>query len=801
MTASADTNTAKKTTAIRHESYPIVGMHCASCKALIEEMVGRLDGVASVSINYATEKLTVNYDSSVTSRDQIAQAVSDAGGYEMITTDAGKTVVADPKEADRRRSLTRTVTMIAVGSIPFWVMMVWMLVGTPIFGWPMMEMVIDKDLFHFIQLLLATPILFWGGRSIFASAWSAARIGRTNMDTLIAVGTGTAWLYSTVVTFYPEVFAGIEGGTEVYYEAAVFIILFIMIGRLLEQRAKGQAASAIEALLHLQPNEARIVRNGHTEMIPVDQVKEGDQLMIKPGEKIPVDGRVITGASSIDESMITGEPIPVDKQSGDSVIGATINTSGSLTIEATKVGADTMLSQIIRLVEEAQQSEAPIQRLADRVAGVFVPIVLMIAVGSFLFWFLLAPTIGLAPSGGYSSLQLAIYIATTVLIIACPCALGLATPTAIMVGTGRAAKQGILIKDAAALESAHTLTTIVFDKTGTVTQGRPSVHQIELEPGTPITLDQISNDSAEGRLLHKVLLVEQQSHHPLADAVVAYLEPASAGQVKTPSSDRAKQSGTSNRTVESFQDHSGKGVTATVDNTAIAVGNTKLLTQLGVNEGSYAASANDHRAAGATVSYIVEGKQVVGLIALHDAIKDESARAIAQLKQMGITPVLLTGDTQQTAEAVAAEVGIERVVAEVLPEQKQDEIRRLQQEQNGQAVVAMVGDGINDAPALAQAQIGIAMGTGTDVAIESGEIVLVHGTLDKVVSAIEVSRFTLRVIQQNLVWAFGYNVIGIPIAAGLLYPMTGLLLSPILASIAMAFSSVSVVLNSLRLRG
>ncbi|MFW5703996.1 MAG: heavy metal translocating P-type ATPase [Patescibacteria group bacterium] len=819
------------------QTFPIVGMHCASCKALIEEMVRDVGGVQKVSVNYASEKMTVEYDESQTDISQIKKAVASAGSYELIEDTMGKNVLASPpeaaqlktdkskrvegsdkfqdqplSEADQRRAqryknLRNTVAIIGLATLPFWAMMIAMLTGIP---------------FHLdmtFQFLLATPILFWGGKDIFHSAWSAARARATNMDTLIAIGTFTAWAYSTIVTFYPETFAGLEGGTEVYFEAAVFIIFFIMLGRVLEMRAKGQAASAIQSLIQMQAKEARVIRDGEEQMVPIEKILVGDMIRVKPGEKVPVDGTITEGSSALDESMITGEPVPVEKKPKDTVIGATINTSGSFVFTATKVGSDTMLAQIIQMVEDAQSTEAPIQRLADKVAAVFVPAVLVIAASTFLFWLFAAPALGLGV-GEYSEIQRAVYIATTVLIIACPCALGLATPTAVMVGTGRAARKGILVKDAEALEVAHSIDTIVFDKTGTITVGKPTVATMEI---------------TNNKLLNLVCGLEEQSHHPLADAVVNYLQKKKIAAAP----------------VFQFQDIPGKGVVAwekdilkteskkesdrtTTKHIArmhspgrIAIGNTKLLSELKIEKNPYQDQAEELRKKARTVSYIVYENSVVGVIGIEDTIKPESKAAIAELNRMGIQTVMITGDNRTTAERVAEQVGIDTVLAEVLPGDKQDLIKKLQNtilsgknssknaeippslsdsersavlSSSGHRIVAMVGDGINDAPALAQADIGIAMGTGTDVAIESGDIVLVQGTLDKVVQAIMVSKHTLRVIKQNLFWAFGYNVIGIPIAAGLLYPFTGILLSPIIASVAMALSSVSVVSNSLRLR-
>ncbi|MBP9690814.1 copper-translocating P-type ATPase [Candidatus Woesebacteria bacterium] len=737
-------------------------MHCASCKALIEDVVGELVGVSSVTVNYATEKMSVEYDEAKVTLEILKKTVASAGSYELVNNSEGTAVLASPPVAakmkgmsddhgvtldERKRSehynqLRKTVFLIGLGTIPFVLMMIGSIAH--------IEMLMLSPL---IQFLLATPILFLGGADIFKSAIHAAKIRATNMDTLVALGTFTAWAYSSVVTFYPNLFHSVAG-QDVYFEAAVFIIFFIMIGRLMEMRSKGKAAEAIKALLHLQAKDAVVLRDGKECSIPIDEVKLGDVIVIKPGGKLPIDGEIVYGASIIDESMVTGESIPVEKKIGDAVIGATINTSGSFRYRVTKVGKDTLLSQIIKMVEEAQNTEAPIQRLADTVSSYFVPVVISIAVLSFLIWFFVSP-------------QLATYIAITILIIACPCALGLATPTAVMVGTGKAAAAGILIKDAKSLEIAHTIDVIVFDKTGTITVGKPSVQYLEL-------------DATFHSLLYSL---EKESHHPLAAAVVSHLE---------------KNASVSGIPLKDFTDLSGKGVSATISGKKVFVGTELLFSeeQIILPE-SFASQAGKLREKGQTVSYIAVDNKAVGLIGIADAVKDDAALAISNLKKMGMKTVMLTGDNDTTARAIGKQVGIDKVISQVLPGEKADVIKDLQKDAT---IVAMVGDGINDAPALAQSDIGIAMGTGTDVAIATGDIVLVKGTLDKVVDAILISRQTLGIIKQNLFWAFGYNIIGIPIAAGILYPHFGILLSPIVASIAMALSSISVVANSLRLK-
>ena len=764
------------------KTFPIVGMHCASCKALIEDVVSELDGVEKVMVNFATEKMTVEYDVTKTTVDDLKKAVASAGTYQLVHAPSGSTVLASPPEAEKideelrdklYQNLKRRVTLMGLGAIPFLIYMLWMAFGNN-FGLPDLKMLFGDIVFesfnsrisvlYLLQFLLATPILFIGGKEVFVSAWTALKIKASNMDTLIALGTGTAWAYSTIVTFFPKTFSSApEAGSEVYFEAAVFIIFFILLGRLLEMRAKGQAAEAIKALLHLQAKEATVIRHDKEIRIPIESVMVGDIVIVKPGEKLPVDGTIVEGTTEIDESMVTGESIPTYKQKGDVVIGSTINKSGFIKYKATKVGADTLLSQIIRMVEEAQATEAPIQRLADRVSSVFVPAVIIIALISFVFWV------------NISSLPFATYIAITVLIIACPCALGLATPTAVLVGTGKAARHGILVKDAEALEVAHKINVMVFDKTGTLTKGKPEVVAYE------------SSDKSISSILYSI---EKRSHHPLAEAVVSFFEK------------NKKKFAVRKLDVLSFKDHPGLGIEAKINNKKILVGIERFLKTNDVNiSESFDKKINSLRKSGKTVSLVAVENGVVAVVGIADTIKDDAKDTVRKLHDMGIKTAMITGDNKITAHAVAKEIGIDEVLAEVLPEDKSKKVKELQGlDKSDRNIVAMVGDGINDAPALAQADVGIAMGTGTDVAIATGDIVLVKGTLEKVVQTIELSRQTLAIIKQNLFWAFGYNVIGIPVAAGILYPVFGILLSPIIASMAMALSSVSVVGNSLRLK-
>ncbi|HEV3471364.1 MAG TPA: copper-translocating P-type ATPase [Pyrinomonadaceae bacterium] len=601
------------------------------------------------------------------------------------------------------------------------------------------------------------------------------------MNTLIAVGTGAAYLYSAAATFAPGFFAGAAGagaaagmeGMEgmgatptppVYFEAASVIIALILLGRLLESRAKGRTGEAIRRLMGLQAKTARVVRDGREQDVPVEEVLAGDTVVVRPGEKIPVDGVVVAGRSAVDESMLTGESLPVEKSAGSEVFGATINKAGLFRFRATKVGRETALQQIVRLVEEAQGSKAPIARVADRVSGVFTPVVICVAVATFVVWFVAAPE--------EARFTTALVNFVSVLIIACPCALGLATPTAIMVGTGKGAEHGVLVKGGESLETAHRLDTVVLDKTGTITEGRPALTDV-VPAGAVLGAEE---------LLRLVASAERGSEHPLGEAVVR----------------GAAERGLALAEVSDFKAVAGHGVEAEVEGRRLLVGNLKLMRERGVETGDFEARAEALAAEGKTPVYAAVGGRFAGLLAVADRVKPESAEAVAEMRRLGLEVVMITGDNRRTAEAVAREVGITRVLAEVLPEGKAGEVRRLQEEERRR--VAMVGDGINDAPALAQADVGIAIGTGTDVAMEAADVTLIRGDLGGVVTAVALSKATIRTVKQNLFWAFVYNAVGIPVAAGVLYPLTGWLLSPVIASAAMSLSSVSVVANSLRLR-
>lgn len=619
---------------------------------------------------------------------------------------------------------------------------------------------------QWIEFLLATPIVLWGGWPFFVRAWESVKTWNLNMFTLIGMGVSVAWLYSIIALFFPGIFPPTmhhaDGTVPVYFEAAAMITVLVLLGQVLELKARSSTNAAIRALLELAPKTVRRINtDGQEEDIPLEQVQTGDILRVRPGEKIPVDGSVTEGASNIDESMITGESIPVAKQIGDSVIGATVNGTGSILVVAEKVGADTMLAQIVNMVSQAQRSRAPIQKLADTVAGYFVPAVVLAAVITFIVWYIFGPTPALA---------YAVINAVAVLIIACPCALGLATPMSIMVGTGKGASVGVLIKNAESLEILEKVDTLVVDKTGTLTEGKPKLTGIYPQ-----------QNHTEDELLKAIASLEQASEHPLAEAIVT----------------AAKDKGLEFDKVSDFESVTGMGVTGKIQNRLVAIGNKKLCEKLGADVGALPEQANQLREDGQTVMFIVIDKQAAGLISVADPIKETTSEAIAALHKEGLTIVMLTGDNQKTAEAVARKLGIDRVEADVLPDQKAEVVKQLQAAGH---IVAMAGDGINDAPALAQSHVGIAMGTGTDVAMESAGITLVKGDLQGIVRARHLSRAVMKNIRQNLFFAFIYNSLGVPIAAGILYPFFGLLLSPMIAAAAMSLSSVSVISNALRLR-
>lgn len=804
------------------KTFDVLGVHCASCKSLIERNVNKLDGINMVNVNFAAAKMMVDYDEKKVTLEEIAKAVASAGTYKLVQNE-DKVVLASPGEinksqhmkeiaklahgetghnhaemlrADEYKMLKKKTLLVGLANIPFLLVMINMLFNKSEEMMSYLGMIklenfgMSLNLDWVVQFLMATFILFWGGSQFFKSAWTALKNKTANMDTLIALGTFVAWLFSAVVTFIPQIFTDIKA--EPFYEAVGFIIFFVLLGRLLEAKAKGRANQAVKKLLEIQAKDASVIRDGVETKVPINEVVIGDIIVVRPGEKIPVDGVITKGSSTIDESMVTGESMPAEKSVGQNVIGSTINKSSTFQFSAEKVGKDTLLSQIIKLVEDAQMSSAPIQKLADKISAIFVPTIVVISIIVAIFWLLIAPQLEIL--GDISNIQLAIYIFATILIIACPCALGLATPIAVMVATGKAATKGILIKDAEAFELASKVDTIVFDKTGTLTKGEVEVVEtvlIESFKSNSDLLDSLRMDVwNEDTLVTLSAALENNSEHPLSEAIVklANDKKLDFGKIK----------------VDSFKNHEGKGVSGIVRGKEVVIGNEKLMDKFKIDSIKDANSdikdkLEKYRNEGKTIVSVAYGKEIIGYFALADALKPEAKILINQIKKKGINVIMLSGDNEQTARAIADNLGIENVIANVLPQEKSEVIQRLKSEENGK-IIAMVGDGINDAPALTLADVGISMGTGTDIAIESGDIVIVGGKIEKVLEVLEISSKTLKIIKENLIWAFGYNIIAIPIAGGLLYPFIGLLLSPVIASVAMAFSSISVVLNSLRLR-
>ncbi|MDP2157804.1 MAG: heavy metal translocating P-type ATPase [Nitrospirota bacterium] len=733
---------------------PVRGMTCAACVSAVENALKELDGVASAAVNFATEKATIEYIPSQVGIRDFKKVIKDAG-YEVVEAEEGEDIV-EKEQKEREKAYKELKTKVIIGAVlavPLMLLMQW----NHIFGHGFQ---IPMQVNHLVQLLLATPVQFWIGRQFYAGAIAAARHRTTNMNTLIAIGTSSAYLYSIVATFFPSLFA-IRGYTaEVYFDTSATIIVLILLGRLFEARAKGQTSEAIKKLIGLQAKTARIIKDGREMDVPIEDVEIGDIIIVRPGEKIPVDGVIKEGYSSVDESMVTGESIPVEKKAGDSVIGGTINKTGAFRFEAVNVGKETMLSHIIDMVQSAQGSKPPIARLADVIASYFVPAVIGIAALTFVVWYFFGPT----PAFTYAVLN---FIA--VLIIACPCSLGLATPTSIMVGTGKGAENGILIRSGEALEKAHKITAVVFDKTGTLTKGRPEVTDI------------VPNGIDAKDLLFFAASAEKGSEHPLGESIIK----------------KAQDTGLTIADPEQFQAIPGHGIRAVIQKKQVLLGNQKFMQEEGVDLGNLIAESDRLSLQGKTPMFISVDSAAAGIIAVADTLKTESVAAVKQLHALGIEVVMITGDNKRTGEAIARLAGIDRVLAEVLPQDKAAEVKKLQAEGK---IVAMVGDGINDAPALAQADVGIAIGTGTDVAIEASDITLIAGNIKGVVTAIALSKATMRNIKQNLFWAFAYNVILIPVAAGVLFPFFGILLNPMLAAGAMGFSSVTVVTNALRLR-
>jgi len=766
-------------------SFPIVGMHCASCAKLIERKLHTTPGVVDAAVNYGSEEATVDFDPKTANLQTLGKAVYDIGYQAILEGDQTKTP-GKLKEEAKRRELSHLKTLVFVSVI----ISIFIFLGSfPEWFAPLFSLVSLTSLYELLKtpmvlLLLATPVQFWAGWGFYQATWSGLKNRTASMDTLITIGTSAAYGFSVATTLFGTQLSKAGFPLIMYFDTSSVIITLILLGRYLEAKAKAHTGDAIKKLLHLQAKTARVVKNGKEFDVPIGEVKVGDTIRVRPGEKIPVDGTIIEGTSSIDESMVTGESIPVDKKSGDSVIGATMNKTGTFVFQATKVGSKTMLSQIIKLVAEAQSSRAPIQRLADSVSGYFVPIVLMLAVATFVVWFDFGP-----PTNGFA---LGFTNMIAVLIIACPCALGLATPTAIMVGTGKGAEHGILIKDAESLEIADKISVAVFDKTRTLTVGKPVVTDIIPQKGM-----------SDSELLTLAASLEQGSEHSLAEAIVT----------------KAKEQHLSFHETADFQAVPGFGIRGLIKQKSVFLGNRALLDKEHIPYVTAETNIANLEKEGKTVMLLASEKKLEGIIAVADTLKPEAKDMVEKLKKMHIVVWMITGDNKRTASAVASLAGIENILAGVLPQEKAEKMTELKhsvipsevegslsskrwipcQAWNDNPIVAFIGDGINDAPALASSDVGIAMGSGTDVAIESAGITLLNKDLRSVISAIRLSKVTLSIIKQNLFWAFSYNIILIPFAMGVFYPFTGWLLNPALAAFAMAASSLSVVGNSLRL--
>jgi Cu+-exporting ATPase len=747
--------------AVIKKTFPVKGIHCASCIRVNERALKKVPGVSDAVVNLATEKATVTFDDEKCTPDDLAKSVARVG-YTLETVVRSEEAIEAEKQKELRKLQLKVAVSLIAGGLILWGSFPGLMNYAPSFL---------KN--FWVQLILATPVQFWAGSEFYHTAIAAFKRRTSNMDTLVALGTTVAYFYSVFATFFPHIIMETGMDAMPYFDVATIVIGLILLGRYLEAKAKAGTTGAIKKLLQLQAKTARVVRDGRETDIPIDEVQKNDVMRVRPGEKIPVDGVIIEGESTVDESMITGESIPVEKHKGDTVIGSTINKTGTFLYKATGVGEETMLAQIVKLVQEAQGSKAPIQRLADLVSSYFVPIVIMLAFATFGIWYIFGPQ----PAFLHAMLN-----TVAVLIIACPCAMGLATPTAIIVATGKGAEKGILIRDAESLEIANKLRVIVFDKTGTLTKGKPEVTDV-------IAYDSLEKDE----ILKLAASLEKGSEHSLADAIVK----------------KADEEKLKLHEVSNFHAIPGHGISGKlrIKNEALPAGRQELRIVFGnralmkkekieilkQTQDDIKTLENE----GKTVMMLASGNRLIGLIAVADTLKETAKEAVAELKKRSVEVVMITGDNERTAKAIGKKLGIDRILAEVLPDQKEAEIRKLQSEKK---IVAMVGDGINDAPALAAADIGIAMGTGTDVAIEAADITLVNKDLRAVVSVIELSKKTMRTIKMNLFWAFGYNVILIPVAMGVLYPFGGPLLNPIFASVAMALSSVSVVSNSLLLK-
>ena len=763
------------------ETYRVKGMHCASCSSVIEKTFKKVEGVHSVEVNYGTEKAKVSFDPAKTNAQELSKKIEPLG-YSLVVPDSGDgsksaaEMDMSPEDHAAHLGLSQTkkeklaevadMRIKVLSAIPIAIFAAFVM------GWDILAQFkiisampyVWSEFFHHLLPAFATYVLFVVGKPYLLGVYRFIRYGKANMDTLIGIGTLAAYTYSLMIAALETSLRPYLNVDQSYYDVTIVVIAFITLGKYLEAKSKIKTGDAIEKLLNLQAKTALVIRDGKEIEIPIDQVKVGEAIIVKPGAKIPVDGEVIEGESFVDESMVTGEPMPVKKEFGDAVVAGTINTSGVFTFRATKIGSQTFLSQIIRMVEDAQGSKAPIQALADKISSVFVPVVLVLAVIALDLWLLIGtPYLGFSQALSYGLVSF-----VGILVIACPCALGLATPTAIIVGVGKGAREGILVKDAATLEKLHKVTTVVVDKTGTLTRGKPEL----------VSIKNISEKS-ESDIISVLAGLENKSEHPIAHAIVS----------------SAKERKIDIPTVTGFEAIKGKGVKGLIDGVEYFAGNTKLIQDLGLSFS--AESITKETTEGKTPVLLATKEKLLGVCMVADAIKPEAVEAVKNLHTLGIKVVMLTGDNKNTARYIADQVGIDEVVAEVMPADKLAKIKELQSKGY---VVAMAGDGVNDAPALAQADVGIAMATGTDVAIESAGITLLHGDVSKIVKAIRLSKLTMRGIKQNLFWAFIYNIVGIPLASGIFFPFFGWLLSPVFAGFAMAMSSVSVVTNSLRLK-
>jgi len=765
----------KISSGVKAQTYAVKGMHCASCSSVIERTFKKIDGVQSVEVNYGTEKAKITFDPAKTSPHELSKHIEPLGYSLAVPASAEEMgMSADEHAAHLGLNQSKAEKLAEVADMRTKVLSAIPLAifAAFVMGWdilaeynlaPAMSYTL-KEFFHHLLPIFATYILFVVGKPYLLGFYRFLRYGKANMDTLIGIGTVAAFLYSFVVSAFEDVLSPFINVEYQYYDVTIVVITFIALGKYLEARSKIKTGDAIEKLLNLQAKTALVIRNGVEVEVSINDVKHGDLIVVKPGAKIPVDGVITEGESYIDESMVTGEPMPTQKKVGDVVVSGTINTSGAFIFEATKVGSETLLAQIIKMVEEAQGSKAPIQALADKISAIFVPIVLVIAFLSLGIWLI----VGSQYLGFSQALSFGLVSFVGILVIACPCALGLATPTAIIVGVGKGAKEGILIKDAATLEKLHKVNTVVVDKTGTITKGKPTL----------VDIQNLSTQTDE-ELVSILASLEKKSEHPIANAIVNY----------------AKEKGVAITETSGFEIIQGKGLKGVINGTEYFVGNTKLVSDLGVSFD--ATKLNEFTAQGKTPVILATKEAVLGFVMVADEIKPESKQAVADLHKLGIKVVMLTGDDEKAARHIASLVGIDEVVAHVLPQDKLEKIKELQAQGH---IVAMAGDGVNDAPALAQSDVGIAMGTGTDVAIESAGITLLGGDISKLVKAIKLSKITMRGIKQNLFWAFIYNIVGIPLAAGAFYPIFGWLLNPIFAGFAMGMSSVSVVSNSLRIK-